>query len=294
MLGGLLGATFYAASIVCQAIFHNRANLSVEDSGIDEESLAEFKRNTICLTEKSIGFTIGCLGFTSPLFWQGAYYGLSADSMLRLGFLGIILFLLVYAIILYFYNASLVKTGRYPLAGKKKQIFSYNHSLQGRCALVLALLLFATYNLQQWAADPYRLQKGTVFEDYESFVTYMEQDINRHYRMDGTSMYITELVPNSTVYYDESGNVTTEEKAMHRTLLDKNGEVVCEFIHRNEDVNNYEYTPGNGTALPITVYTYEDWQAAKIVSRNIKLFFFPVYFVELIAVVWFYRKKRLK
>lgn len=295
MLGGLLGTIFYAAGVICQFIFHNRAALSVEDSGINEESLAEFKRNTIRLTEKSMGFTVACFGFTCPLFLvNNAYLGLDIESLLDMGLVGIIIALILYVVILFFFNASLVEKGSYPLDEKSTAIFRHNHKLAGRCAIVLTILIFITYNVQQWAAYPYRLQKGTVFEDYESFITYMEQDIQRTYHFNGTDMYVTEQIPNSTVYYDEFGNETSADEALHRTLLDQNGNVVCEFIQRNGDVNTYNYTPGTGTALPVTVYTYEDWHTAKTLSRSIKLLFYPVYLLEVIAVALFYRKKRIK
>ena len=294
ILGGLLGIIFYAAGIICQFIFHNRTALSVEDSGIDEESLAEFKHNTIRLTEKSIGFTVVCLGFTFPLFLvNNAYLGLDIVSLLDMGLVGIIIALILYVVILFFFNASLVEKGAYPLDAKNTAIFRHNHKLAGRCAIVLAVLIFITYSVQQWASDPYRLRKGTVYEDYESFVAYMEQDIQRTYHFNGNNMYVTEQVPNRTVYYDEYGNETTEKEALRRTLLDKNGEVVCEFIHRNGDVDSYESTPGDGTALPVTVYTYEDWFYATSSSRATKVFFIPLYLLELTAVVWFYRKKRM-
>jgi len=299
MLGGLLGSIFYAASIICQFIFKNRAGLSVEDSGIEEESLAEFKRNTIRLTEKSIGFTVACFGFTFPLFLvNDAYLGLAIESLLKMGLVGIIIALILYVVILFFFNASLVEKRSYPLDEKNTVIFRHNHKLLGRCALVLALLIFLTYNLQQVVADPYRLRKGTVYNDYESFVTYMEQDIPRTYQFigndfTGNNMYVTERIPDSTIYYDENGNETSADEALRRTLLDKNGNVVCEFIQRNGDVNTYDYTPGNGTALPVTVYTYEDWFFAKSLARATKAFFFPLYLLELTAVVWFYRKKRM-
>lgn len=300
MLGGLLGIIFYAASIICQAVFHNRAWLSVEDFGIEEERLAEFKRNTIRLTEKSIGFTVGCFGFTFPLLLVDAYLGLTITSLLSYGLPGAGIALLIYIVILFFYNASLVEKGSYPLDEKQTSAFRHNHKLLGRCALVLALLICVTYNLVQVIADPYRLQKGTVFEDYESFIAYMEQDIQRTYHFTGNDfigndMYvITEQIPNSTVYYDENGNETSAEEALHRTLLDANGEVVCEFIQRNGDVSTYGYTPGDGTVLPITVHTYEDWFYAQSSARDIKFLFLPVYLLEIAIVMSFYRKKRME
>ena len=295
ILGALLGTVFYAAGILCQIIFYNRAVLSVEDSGLEEDTLAAFHCNTIRLTEKSIGFTIACFGFTFPLFLvRDSYLGLTMESLLRTGLAGIVITLIVYAVILYFVNPVLIERGTYPLDEKSAASYRHNHKLLGLCTLVLALVVFITYNIQQYAADPYSLRKGTVFEDYESFVAYMEQDIQRTYHLNGNDMYITERIPDSVVYYDENGNETSADEALHRTLLDKNGEVVCEFIHRNGDVDTYSWTSGDGTALPITVYTYEDMFFARSKARDIKLLFQLVYLLELTTVLCIYRKKRLK
>lgn len=54
VLGFLLGAIFFVASIVCQAVFMNRASLSVEDAGLELWDMAMFKRNVIRMAEKSI------------------------------------------------------------------------------------------------------------------------------------------------------------------------------------------------------------------------------------------------
>ena len=109
VLGFLVGAIFFAASIVCQAIFLNKAFLSVEDAGLDTMALSDYKRKVIVLAEKSIGLAVFFIGFTFPLVLVDAYVGLSADSLLIWGMLGAAPFLMVYAVILYFLNAALLK-----------------------------------------------------------------------------------------------------------------------------------------------------------------------------------------
>lgn len=66
VLGFLLSAIFFAASIITQAIFVNRANLAVDDAGLSEEELSGFKRRMIRLAEQSVGLTVGCFGFVYP------------------------------------------------------------------------------------------------------------------------------------------------------------------------------------------------------------------------------------
>lgn len=120
VLGFLIGMIFFALSIVCQAIFVNRAILSVEDAGLEPSELSQYRRSVIDLTEKSIGLTVGFIGFTFPLILvNDAYMGLSVHSMLILGAIGAAVFLLIYAVVLYFLNASLLNKGIYSLTEKE-------------------------------------------------------------------------------------------------------------------------------------------------------------------------------
>ena len=71
VLGFFLGAIFFAASIVCQAVFINKAFFSVEDAGLEENVRSGFKGSVIRLAERSIGLTAAFLGFARPrCFWQ--------------------------------------------------------------------------------------------------------------------------------------------------------------------------------------------------------------------------------
>lgn len=108
VLGFLFGAIFFAASIVCQAVFMNKAFLSVEDAGIDEVSLSDYKRKVIGLAEKSIGLTVTFIGFTFPLIMVDAYVGLGADSLLIWGAMGATAVMAIYAVVVYFLNGSLL------------------------------------------------------------------------------------------------------------------------------------------------------------------------------------------
>lgn len=55
VLGFFMGAVFYIVSIVCLMVFVNRANLRVEDGGLDEGTLSAYKRQVIRIAEMSIG-----------------------------------------------------------------------------------------------------------------------------------------------------------------------------------------------------------------------------------------------
>lgn len=54
VLGFFLGAVFFTASIVYQAILVNRAFFRVEDAGLDTGVLAHYRRSVITLAQRSI------------------------------------------------------------------------------------------------------------------------------------------------------------------------------------------------------------------------------------------------
>lgn len=249
ILGFFLGAIFFAASIVCQAVFVNKAFFSVEDAGLDERTFSAFKRKVISFAEKSIGLTVAFIGFTIPMILVDAYMGLSSDSLLIWGSIGAAAFLLIYAVVLYFLNASLLKKAVYSLSAKETAVYHRNHKLKRTCAFILVILLVVTFIGHQFATSiwgPYSIMKGTTFEDYDSFIEYMEQDIPASLRYHFNASIETPA-PSREIetgtYYDEYGNEISEEEALTRRLEDRNGNVVCEYIDRNESVVSLQYTP---------------------------------------------------
>ncbi len=302
LLGFFLGAIFFAASIVCQAIFINKAFFSVEDAGLDSNVLSGYKRKVIALAEKSIGITILFIGFTFPLILVDAYMGLGSDSLLIWGSIGAFAFLIVYSIVLYFLNAAFLQKGVYGLSEKETAIYYRNHKLKRTCAVILVILLAVTsishyFSTSIWG--PFSIMKGTTFEDYESFVEFMEQDISAaehpHFNDGSAYEYIdppSEEIENGT-YYDENGNEISEEEALTSILKDKNGNVVCEYISRRSFVS-LRYTAKDGTVLPITVCTEDDlWEARRIASVR-HVIFGTAYCVETLAVILIYFRKKAK
>lgn len=301
VLGFFLGAIFFAAGIVCQVIFINKAFFSVEDAGLDPDVLSDYNRKIIVLAEKSIGLTVAFIGFTFPLILVDAYMGLGSDSLLIWGALGTAAFLLIYSVVLYFLNASFLKKGIYRLSEKEYSVYCHNHKLKRTCSIILAVLLAFTgvgHNVATSIWGPYSIMKGTTFEDYESFIEYMEQDVpseheyGANYNGSATSPVPEEEI-GSTVYYDEFGNEITEDEALTTRLKDKNGNVVCEYISRRSFVS-LRYTPKDGTVLPITVCTEDDLFEARETAAVRHVIFGTAYCVECIAVLLIYFIKRAK
>lgn len=301
VLGFLFGAIFYVASVVCQSIFMNKAFLSVEDAEIEETELAAFKNEVIKSAESSFGLTIAFAGFTFPLVLMDAYVGLSADNMLLFGIIGAAIFLVVYAVVLYFVNHSLIQNGKVLLNEKEYKKYMHNHKLQRNCSIVLVTLVVCTmliHHVMTTIWGPYSIMEGITFTDYDRFIEFMEQDVpHQPYDQfyDGTTG-VEEVVgpPDSTIYYDENGNEISEEEFYHRQIKDLDGNVVCEYTARNESVTSISYSPKKGTVLPITVSTDQHLKEAREKAQVRHVIFGFVYGLEVLSTLLIYIKKRAK
>lgn len=297
-LGFLMGCIFYAASIVCQAIFLNNAFLGISDPAPgDEQHLHSFKREVIHLAQCSIGLTVAFIGFTFPLILVDAYVGLGPDNLLIFGSIGSFFFLSVYLIACYFLNAALLMRGIYALEERTAQIYWHNHQLKRSIAKRLLLVVFVTAVIQA-ALNSSGLTpfvKGTVFTNYEDFTAYMEQNIPfEAYFESSQSVIPSQPIDENAAYFDQYGNEISEEEALRETLTDSNGNVVCEYLRRNELVASIRYSKKDGDVLPITVLTHRDYDLAKARKNVVNLGFCGIYCLELAGAVVIYSKKRVK
>lgn len=296
VFGFLLGSAFFAASIVCQAVFMNRAFLSVEDAGLDSSELSAYKRRVLRLAQRSIGLTVTFIGFTFPLVLVDAYMGLGADSMLLFGLAGAAVFLLVYAVILYFLNVKLFKMETYRLDEREASVYFQNHGLKRKCAVILVILLLVTaaaHSIVAARLDAVSLSNGTEFYDYESFVQFMEQDVDDP-RFTFTGAEPVNSPTDDGTYFDRYGNEITEEEALGRELTLSDGTVVCRYLDRNDSVATIRYTEQDGSLLPITVVTFDDLVGGQAKSTLINAAFVTGYCLEILAVILIYFKKRAK
>ena len=295
VLGFLLGAVFFAVSVMCQAIFINRAFNSVEDAEINTDEILKYKYDVIMLGEKSFGLNAVFTGFASPLVMMDAYVGVSADNMLIFGIIGVAIALAVYSVVCFFVNGRLLKNGVCRPDAETEEKYFYNRNLKRNIVSNMAIILVFTMvvhfigSAYWWSASSFA--DGIVFNDYESFIAYMEQDIPYpNYTRSDTE--VQEVEP--PAYYNANGEEITEEEAKTEQLYDINHNVVCEYVRRNHAVTQISYESKEGDILPIRVRTYDDLRQANAKGNMINVCFFGVYVVEITAAFAIYYKKRAR
>ncbi|MEG1103554.1 MAG: helix-turn-helix transcriptional regulator [Oscillospiraceae bacterium] len=299
-IGFLIGAVFYLAAGICQAICINGAFLAVSDDEMAGAEVEHFRRSVVSLGEKVISLPIVLLALSIPLivYPRDTFMGLTAESWLlnALPFgLGGVAFC---AVVCYFLTNALQKRGVYTLTEKENTVYQHNFKLKRTCTLILFAAICATllcHGVAVGGWDVSHVATGTSFDDFDTFKAYMEQDISaQHNGIGGVDAAPTQSIPGSEHYYDEQGNEITKEQSMTRTITDNDGNVVCKFIERNQSVWSLRYGHMNGEILPITVFTQEDIMAARrrINARN--AIFAGIYLLETATAFLVYFKKRTR
>lgn len=298
-LGFLLGAIFYTAGIISQVIFLNKAFSGIEDAELDEPSISDYRRKSIMLAEKSIGLTVLMTGFTFPMVLIEANLGLTWGGMLLWGTVSAVIFLAVYAVALYVVNGMLLNKGIFRFYGKAAEINNHNRILKKRCAIGFTITLIATMVFHLvgssviWSIDNLSKSRQLVFDDYESFVDFMEQDIPYEDWDYDYHVFGVEVENSANIGLDEQNQWPEEEFPMC-TLEDANSNVVCTYTERNRSVCRISYTPQEGTVLPVYVLTNNGYHAAKGQYKGINMAYCFLYPIELLAVLMVYFKKRAR
>ena len=303
-IGFLVAAVFYLAAVICQVIFVNSAFLSVADEEQAGIEVDRFKCSVVRLAEGSVGLTAVLFGFSLPLVllaWD-AYVGLSAESWFASGAICALIALVVCGVVCYFLNASLLQKGVYPLSGKEEAVWRHNRKWMRRCAVGLVSALAVTgvaHGIAQNVWTPTKLSDAIVFDNVDAFVEFMEQEVPRSYYYGGTSSIeqvapAPELQLGETIYYDEFGNVISEEEALRDELVDRNGNTVCEYVRRNKNVASIRHGAGEGEVTWIEVVTYDALQVGRVRHGVLNTVFTAAYVVEALAVILVYVRKRTK
>lgn len=308
LLGFLLGLVFYLAAAVCQAIFLNNAFLSVSEESLPCGESAQFRSTAISGAKKIYAALLVLIAFTLPLavFPWDAYSGLSFDSWVGYGLLFAAITLAVCGLVCFFINPALLRRDLFtPSSGESA--YRANRRKKFRWTGVLAILTVVTVilcNMVTGGGDSgkmaIRMGRGQVFDEYDRFVYYMELERDPVYNgAPGTS--VEQVEPDDfydQTYYDEYGNVLSKEEYLDRyfrvDLTDKNGDVVCSFLHLNGEAVYFEYEQGDGTVLPITVLGEIDLTAGRNMVTTVNALFVLLWCIELLAVVLLYRKNRVR
>ncbi|MCH5316446.1 MAG: helix-turn-helix transcriptional regulator [Eubacterium sp.] len=328
-LGFMIGVIFFIAAVICQAIFLNKALLSVTDDEFSDDETGVFKKKIITLAEFVIGFAVTLSVFTLPLnFTEGeVYVGIDLNTWLRFGLFMALLAALISYTIAIAVNARLTKKGVWTPT-KEEKVHRHNYILLVLCMLSMIVTSGFGYFIYSAVTEngfAPKFAEGTVFNDYESFAEFMEKDVpypdpkpdgfypsdpddygysyNEEYiytdsiaeELDGTDDEFDE----NDEYYDpyqdffigsdDYGFVDSGERIV---IKDANRKILLDCEYNNHSVIYIECGTEDNGWLPIKVVTYDDLPEGERVLQYIKYVVYAVVFGEAIFAVYVFYKKR--
>ena len=291
-LGFLAGCVFYLAAAICQAIFLNGAFLSVAD----EEDTGDFRRKVILIAQGLWCLTAVLLAVSLPLvvFVHDSFVGLSGGAWLLRGAVYGFSALSLCALLLWLLNGRLVKKGVYT----PKANFSHNRRWQKYCAVGLVSMLAMTFACQ-WGMNqfcgPGWFGEWQAFGDLESFKAYIESPVRYDHSgwvaADGVNTVPVMPPSDSVTYYDQNGNVITEEEALTEHLYE-DGEIVLTYVRRNEAVQRVRSDIENGAVQFLEVLTWDEYYRGRVQLNTFNTLFGFAYAAEYLIALWFYWIKR--
>lgn len=298
-LGFLVGCIFFVSSIVFEAMVLN--------SFLSMNSMDEHDDNrrfgVIWMAEVSFCVTAVLLSFTLPLVLMvsDSHFGLSGGSWFKYGCLSMLAVAVLLAIVIHIVNGCLVGSGRIALDEESKGKYQRKHRLQtivGGSLLVALVVTFIANEALTAMWGPTSVMKGTTFNDYESFLDFVETytpAVPFSSQQPGSANQVASENEES-IYYDEYGNVVSKDEALTMTIQDRNGNTILKYVQRNGNVLSVSYSTGSkdGNALPITVYTHDDYKEGKRIVSQRNAVFACVYALEVAAAVIVYAILRRK
>ncbi|MBQ7982693.1 MAG: hypothetical protein IJ302_03935, partial [Clostridia bacterium] len=277
---------------------------AVTEDSADMQELGQFRCRVYRMAAPVFVLSVVLLAFSLPLLLLpgDAYAGLTAGSWMLWGTCFAAGAAVLCGVVLYFVQNALYRREWIAYPDRDSAVISHRRRMQKRCFLLCAGLLAVTallHGVLTGFGDTYAIAGSMRFDDIDSFVAFMEQDVP--YAEDGIAYmddygYVVERIPAADTetaaeeqFYDAGGNPITEEEARRRTITDKDGNVVVSYLARNESVVSFSHgAPGEDNFLPIYVKTRADITAA---FRQVQLYgavFTVLYIVEVLFCGFLY------
>ena len=273
-VGLLIGCAFYLTGIICQVIFQNQALLCVADDDFNQQDVWRYRERVIRFAQCSIGYGILLSTCSLPLvkilsLLIARNY---ADIWTLLLFVAKRLIFPLIAVGIWYLICqirykSMIINGAIQITPERAAVRTENTQARRKCAKWLLLAMAATLSLQillnlflpvSLFEEPTR-----TFDNYDSFAVFMERDIN-----------------------------TDVEKVRVKTLKDRDGNILCQYVNRNSSVKQIRYEGTIDKYLPISVYTTGNMTIYNASMKVINICILILYPIEAAVAAFCYLKKR--
>ncbi len=277
-IGFFVGVVFYVVAIVLETIFVISTFSSLKNNDFDDGMLLDIKRKLTRCAKWSF-YIILIIFIVSFALW------LKLPPYSEI-FVLILVGVFALTVVDFFVQKILFKKG--VLKANEKQ--NKRESLRIKTIIITLLVLFITSSVNILANgwfDFRNLTKGTQYTDFKEFKKFIETPIDENSR---------EVVPTEDGNYSyEEGLYFEEDFETVKVQIDEN--TVKKVVQRNMSIydwvlkGDYELADSVDYALPVTIWTNNDYKTANVILEIMNIGFICLYIIEIISAVFIYFKK---
>lgn len=302
VLGFLFGITFEIAAIICTLVFASNA-FPTDEVEYDKELISNYKRAV--LTHKYYIFR-AVFVLLIPIFLIGVGWFSTGSHVVGVA-ISSFSALLVLVVLMLLVCALLSELGKfvilprwmkkYGICETEKEIKTRKEMgrLTKRCIVILvcsliipAIALSVLLSLSEFA-----FTKGTEFDSYEEFKSYIET-----YKPQ-ISYYDQDVIVYESVLEDEEQEDDIPGVYQSVYALNENGKedyskLLCRYCHRNGEVIRVRWSSENADRLPVRVYTVHHSAQSESIRAALCATAVAIMLAEVVFSFVLYFKKRSK
>lgn len=295
LIAFFVSSAFLLAGVICQICFTSNARIAVNDDDdycdLIEEANTSFLQKSIAVYFVNFAIFAFCLPLVTII--NGASFGLEFGAWLLYGTVFTVICVsvayLIYRLVimpaLIRRNILIFNEKATLRAAYKRKLLVRLSSISAVIALLLGVAIFVINSIG--AAG---FAKKVVLESPEEFKEYMESSYDEAQNSDGLWFYDNN--GNSFVVAPDEDN--PEPYKNYATLLDKQGNVLCEYYYHSDLYSVIKYNTDSDNRCPITVYTREAMREANTLKSEIESMLYFAIFAEIVLFAGVYIVKVAK
>ena len=271
LIAFFVSSAFLLAGVICQICFNSNARIATDEDDDYHELIdaanTSFLQRSIFVYFVNFAIFAFCLPLVTII--NGASFGLEFGAWLLYGtvftVIGVAVAYLIYRLVI---MPALIRRNILILDEKATVRAAYKQKLLIRLSsisTVIAVLLVATIFVIN-SIGTAGFAKKIVLESPEEFKEYMESSSDKAQNSDGYWFYDN----NGNTFVVEPDEDNPEPFKNYDVLLDKQGNVLCEYYYHSDLYSVIEYNTDSDNRCPITVYTREAMREAGVLISEIK------------------------
>lgn len=298
LVGFFVGLVMVIIAVICLIVFTILSSFKCIAEELESEAVNGFKKSIIYTAYGVCCFMlVGFYCFILPLSGVDvAYVGITwnvlsdqiAGNAIISGVICLVAGFILHGILI---KCGIQEVGRAVIA---------NRRLIVKTLAILAAVMLLTFGAEMAFIDladsEMLFVSGTTFDNYDTFKEYMETPVEYNGHLIDNENVTVSIEEDYVSFSDTSDDYYNKHEIRYydtQEIRNSDGKLLLRYVDRNEAVSSIHYSSSDDY-LPITVYTRDDVRKQSDIMEDVAVVLISVFFVEIIAAVLIYMKKREK